>query len=247
MEEAALRCVNPECPEQLRRNLIHFASRGAMDIEGLGPATIDQLLEKGLIKCAADLFALTRADILTLDKFKDQAAQNLLASLERCKGNNLDRLVFSLGIRNVGQRAATLLCENFPDMTALMAAKEDEIAAIYGLGPVIAQSAAAFFATGGARDLIEKLRAAGLNMSYLSARRSSRLKGLTFVVTGTLETLSRDEANALIEAHGGRAAGSVSKKTSYVVAGAGAGGKLAKATELGVPVLSEAEFLDMAK
>lgn len=245
MGESALRCVNPECPEQLRRNLIHFASRGAMDIEGMGPATIDQLLEKGLVKSAADLFHLTREDILSLDKFKDQSTNNLLAALERCKGQNLDRLVFSLGIRNVGQRAATLLCEAYGTMDALMSATAGDIADIYGIGPIIAQSVTEFFERAGAQDLIAQLKAAGLNMTYRSDRRSGLLEGMTLVVTGTLETLSREEANALIQQNGGHAASSVSAKTSYVVAGTAAGSKLTKAQQLGVLVLTEQAFLEM--
>lgn len=245
MDESALRCVNPECPEQLRRNLIHFASRGAMDIDGLGPATIDQLLERCLVKSAADLFSLTREDILSLDKFKEQSTDNLLNALELCKAQNLDRLVFSLGIRNVGEKAATLLCERFKDMDGLMAATDDAISAIYGIGPTIAQSVTEFFAKDGAKDLIHRLKEAGLNMVYRSTRQSSKLDGMTFVVTGTLETLSRDEANALIESNGGHAAGSVSKKTTYVVAGESAGSKLTKAQELEIPVLTEQQFLEM--
>lgn len=245
LDESALRCVNPECPEQLRRNIIHFASRVAMDIDGLGPATIDQLLERGIIKSVADLFSLTAQDIRTLDKFKEQSTNNLMSSLEKCKDQNLDRLIFSLGIRNVGQKAATLLCERFPDIDSIMSAAEAEISAIYGLGPVIAQSAVAFFSKDGAKDLIDRLRGAGLNMNYRSGKKSNKLNGMTFVVTGTLDTMSREEANALVEANGGRAAGSVSKKTSYVVAGENAGSKLTKARDLGVTVLSETEFLDM--
>lgn len=245
MDESAVRCVNPECPEQLRRNLIHFASRGAMDIEGLGPATIDQLLEKKLVHSAADLFTLTREDILSLEKFKEQSTDNLLAALDACKEQNLDRLVFSLGIRHVGQRAATLLCERFGNMDSLMTAMVDDIADIFGVGPVIAQSATAFFAKEGAQDLIARLKAAGLNMTYRSNKASDALAGKTLVVTGTLETLSRDEANTLIEANGGHAAGSVSQKTDYVVAGDNAGSKLTKAQQLGIPVLTEQAFLAM--
>jgi len=243
--EAALRCVNPECPEQLRRNLIHFASRGCMDIEGLGPATVDQLLAAGFVKSAADLYTLTALDILQLEKFKEQSTENLLTSIENSKKQNLDRLLFSLGIRNVGQKAATLLCERYGDIDALMEAKEEDISQIYGIGQVIADSLTAFFATEGARDLIRRLRELGLNMKYISARASSKLSGMTIVVTGTLPSLSRDEANALIENNGGRASGSVSKKTNYVLAGENAGSKLTKARELGVPVITEQQLREM--
>lgn len=245
LEESALRCMNPECPEQLRRNLIHFASRGAMDIEGLGPATIDQLLDRGLIKSAADLFLLTQQQIRSLDKFKDQSTANLLASLEKCKAQNLDRLIFSFGIRNVGQKAATLLCERYSDIDEIMRASETDIASVYGLGPVIAQSVVAFFSTDGAKDMVYRLREAGLTMHYRSNKQSNKLYGLTFVVTGTLETMSREDAHAFIAANGGKAASSVSKKTSYVVAGDNAGSKLTKANELGVPVLTEQAFIEM--
>ena len=245
LEESALRCVNPECPEQLRRNIIHFASRGAMDIEGMGPATIDQLLDKKMIESVADLFTLTEKEIITMDKFKEQSTSNLLTSLKACKAQNLDRLIFSLGIHNVGQKAATLLCERFGDIDSIMAATEAEISEIYGLGPIIARSVVAFFSKDGARELIEQLKLAGLNMTYRSARQSSRFEGMTFVVTGTLDTMSRDEANGLIEANGGKAAGSVSKKTSYVVAGENAGSKLTKANELGVAVITEQQLMDM--
>lgn len=247
LDESALRCVNPACPEQLRRNLIHFAARDAMDIDGCGPATIDQLLERGMIHSAADLFALTREQLLTLDGFKEKSVANLLQSLEKCKAQNLDKLVYSLGIRNVGEKAATLLCERFQTMDGLMQASQEGIAAIFGLGDVIAQSVVTFFSTEGAQALIARLKASGVNMVYRSNRQSSKLQGMTFVVTGTLAALSRDEAETLVAAHGGKAAGSVSKKTSYVVAGENAGSKLTKAQELGVPVLSEQAFLELLR
>ncbi len=170
-----------------------------------------------------------------------------MAALEACKAANLDSVLNSFGIRNVGEKAATLLCERFGDMDALMAATAEEIAEIPGIGPVIAESVRAFFDKQGARDLVERLRAHGVNMAYRSNRVSQKLFGKTLVVTGTLETLSRDEANALIESHGGKASGSVSKKTAYVVAGENAGSKLTRANELGVPVLTEGEFLDLLK
>ncbi len=244
-DESALRCVNPECPEQRRRNIIHFASRSAMDIEGMGEATVDRLLEANLIQNVADIFTLRKEDIRTLDKFKDKSADNLLVAIESCKANNLDRLIFALGIRNVGQRAATLICERFPSMAEIRAAEQEALATIDGIGPIIAQSLIRYFETEGANDLIDRLSALGLNMQYTSARASNRLAGMTIVVTGSLETLSRDEANALIVNNGGKAAGSVSKKTSYVLAGESAGSKLTKANELGVPVLTEQAFLAM--
>lgn len=244
-DEVALRCVNPECPEQKRRNIIHFASKGAMNIDGLGPATIDQLIDKGFVDGISDLFSLTKEQLLTLDKVKDKSADNISAALNACKAQNLDKLLNSFGIRNVGEKAATLICEVYDSIEAVMGASADELSAIDGIGPIIADSVVKFFETDGARHLIESLRAAGVNMAYKSSRVSKKLQGKTLVVTGTLPTLSRDEANALIEANGGKAAGSVSKKTSFVVAGENAGSKLTKAKELGVPVISEEELFSM--
>ncbi|MEG2939326.1 MAG: NAD-dependent DNA ligase LigA, partial [Oscillospiraceae bacterium] len=247
LDESALRCINPECPEQRRRNIIHFASRSAMDIDGLGEATVDQLISTGLVTNAADIFELSREQLMSLDKFKDKSADNLIAAISACKANNLDRLLFALGIRNVGQKAATLICEKFNDMDSIMSAQAETISQIDGIGPIIAQSVVKFFGTQGALDLVNRLKELGLNMNYKSSRQSNIFEGKTFVVTGTLETLSRDEANALVESNGGKASGSVSKKTSYVLAGENAGSKLAKAQELDVAVLSEQEFLDMLR
>ncbi len=246
-DEAALRCINPECPEQLRRNIIHFASKGAMDIENMGESTVDKLIEKGYVNNIADIFELTFEQLLTLDKFKEKSAGNLIDSIEKSKTNNLDRLLFALGIRNVGQRAATLICRRFGHIDAIMSAKSEELSCIDGIGEVIAQSAVTFFSNEGARDLVERLRRSGVNMSYVSSEESRKLEGMTIVVTGTLETLSREQANELIANNGGKAASSVSKKTSYVLAGENAGSKLTKANELGITVLSETQFLNMLK
>lgn len=246
-EEVAHRCVNPECPEQKRRNIIHFASKGAMNIDGLGPATIDQLIDKGYVNGIGDLFSLTKEQLLTLEKIKDKSAENILTALNACKAQNLDKLINSFGIRNVGEKAATLICEVFDSAELLVNATKEQLSAIDGIGPIIADSVVKFFETDGARHLLDSLRLAGVNMSYRSAKVSKKLQGKTLVVTGTLPTLSRDEANALIENHGGKAAGSVSKKTSFVVAGESAGSKLTKANELGVPVITEEELLEMLK
>lgn len=246
-EEVAHRCVNPECPEQKRRNIIHFASKGAMNIDGLGPATIDQLIDKGYVNGISDLFSLTKEQLLTLEKIKDKSAENILTALNACKAQNLDKLINSFGIRNVGEKAATLICEVFDSAELLVNATKEQLSAIDGIGPIIADSVVKFFETDGARHLLDSLRSAGVNMSYRSAKVSKKLQGKTLVVTGTLPTLSRDEANALIENHGGKAAGSVSKKTSFVVAGESAGSKLTKANELGIPVITEEELLEMLK
>lgn len=244
-DEVALRCINPECPAQALRNLIHFASRDAMDIDGLGVAVCTQLVDKGLVRTAADLYTLTREQLLTLEKFKEKKAGNLLEAIARSKQNNLDRLVFALGIHNIGDKAAAQLAEHFGAMEALQGASVEEICTINGFGELMAQSVVEFFAKEGTTDLVRRLRELGLNMRWQGEPRTDRLAGLTLVVTGTLPTLSRKEAEALIVKNGGKAAGSVSKKTAYVVAGEAAGSKLTKAQELGVPVLSEAEFLAM--
>ena len=246
-DEAALRCVNPECPAQSLRNIIHFASRDAMDIDGLGTAAATQLVEKGMVHSAADLYALTREQLLTLDKFKEKSADNLLAAIERSKENNLDKLLFGFGIRNIGDKAAALLAEHFGTLQAIREASIEQISGIDGFGGVMAQSVVEFFAKEGTSDLVHRLADAGLNMQWKGEPKGDKLAGKTLVVTGTLETLSRNEAEALIVKNGGKASGSVSKKTAYVVAGTAAGSKLTKAQALGVPVLTEAEFLDLLK
>ena len=244
-DEVALRCINPECPAQALRNLIHFASRNAMDIDGLGVAVCTQLVDKGLVHTAADIYTLAREQLLTLEKFKEKKADNLLEAIARSKQNNLDRLVFALGIHNIGDKAAAQLAEHFGTMEALRGADVETICTINGFGELMAQSVVEFFAKEGTTDLLRRLAEQGVNMKWQGEPRTDRLAGLTLVVTGTLPTLSRKEAEALIVKNGGKAAGSVSKKTAYVVAGDAAGSKLTKAQELGIPVLTEAEFLSM--
>ena len=246
-DEAALRCVNPECPAQALRNIIHFASRDAMDIDGLGTAVATQLVEKGMVHSAADIYALSREQLLTLDKFKEKSADNLLNAIQRSKENNLDKLLFGFGIRNIGDKAAALLAEHFGSLQAIREADAAAISEIDGFGGVMAQSVVEFFAKEGTTDLVHRLADAGVNMQWKGEPKGDKLAGKTLVVTGTLETLSRNEAEALIVKNGGKASGSVSKKTSYVVAGTAAGSKLTKAQALGVPVLTEAEFLDLLK
>lgn len=246
-DEAALRCINPECPAQALRNLIHFASRDAMDIDGLGTAVCTQLTEKDLVHTVVDLYTLTKEDLLKLEKFKDKSAENLLKAIETSKGNNLDKLIFGLGIRNIGDKAAALLAEHFGTMDALSTATAEQICQIDGFGDTMAQSLISFFEKKGTADLLLRLKEAGVNMEWHGEKKTDLLLGKTLVVTGTLETMSRNEAEALIVKNGGKASGSVSKKTSYVVAGAAAGSKLTKAQTLGIPVLTEQEFLDMLK
>ena len=246
-DESALRCINPECPAQALRNLIHFASRDAMDIDGLGTAVATQLVEKGLVHSVADLYALTQEQLLTLDKFKEKSADNLHKAIERSKENNLDKLLFGFGIRNIGDKAAALLAEHFGTLEAIREASVEAISEIDGFGGVMAQSIVEFFAKDGTADVVHRLADAGVNMKWKGEPKGDKLAGKTLVVTGTLETLSRSEAEALIVQNGGKASGSVSKKTSYVVAGAAAGSKLTKAQSLGVPVLTEEEFLAMLR
>ena len=246
-DEAALRCVNPECPAQSLRNIIHFASRDAMDIDGLGTAVATQLVDKGLVHSAADLYDLTLEQLLTLEKFKEKSATNLLHAIENSKQNNLDKLLFGFGIRNIGDKAAALLAEHFGTLEAIREADIETISEIDGFGGVMGQSVVEFFAKDGTTDLVHRLADAGVNMTWKGEPKGDKLAGKTLVVTGTLESLSRNEAEALIVKNGGKASGSVSKKTAYVVAGAAAGSKLTKAQTLGVPVLTEAEFLAMLR
>ena len=244
-DESALRCNNPDCPEQLVRNLIHFASRDAMDIEGLGEAVIYQLADKKMIHDVADIYDLTVDDALKIDGFKEKSANNLINAIENSKSRNLDKLVFALGIRNVGAKAATLLCEEFNSIEGLINAQITDIIKIDGIGDIMAESVAEYFKSESVRNIIRRLQEKGVNMRYTSSVESDVLKGRTIVVTGTLPTLSRDEAEKLIRDNGGKASSSVSKKTSYVLAGEKAGSKLDKANSLGIPVITEEEFLKM--
>lgn len=245
--EAAVRCVNPECPAQLLRNVIHFCSRDAMDIEGLGDALAEKFISENLISNVADIYDITAGEIMMLEGHQEKSAKNLVDAIERSKQNDLSRLLFALGIRHIGQKAAKLLSEHFGDIDSIIAASEEEIAEIDGFGGIMAKSAAEFFSMTQTADLIERLKAAGVNMKSLKEKSDDqRFAGLTFVLTGTLPTLSRKEATEIIENLGGKASSSVSKKTSYVVAGEEAGSKLQKATDLGIPVITQDDLLKMA-
>lgn len=244
-DEAVIRCQNPDCPAQLLRSIEHFASRGAMNIDGLGEAIVEQLVQSDLVHTVADLYTLNLQDLTALERFGTKSAQNLLDNIEKSKTNELDRLIFALGIRGIGQKAATLLCRKFGNMDRIMAAEPDEIAAIDGFGDILAQSVYNAMREPHRMALINRLKELGLNMSYSEQKVSDKLTGLTFVLTGTLPTLKRDEAKEMIEKRGGKCSGSVSKKTSYVVAGEEAGSKLTKANELGITVLTEEQFLNM--
>jgi len=215
-----------------------------MNIDGLGPAIVQQLLDKSLISSPADLYALTKEQILTLDGFKEKSAENLLRAIEVSKAQPLDRVIAALGIRNIGQTAAVMLCDRFGSVDAIISASAEDIAAIDGFGDIMAQSVADTFAEPEFRAYIETLRSRGVQMAYTKKEAAdARFAGMTFVLTGTLPTMKRDEAKALIEAHGGKVSGSVSKKTGVVVAGEDAGSKLTKAQELGIEVIDEAELL----
>ncbi len=244
-EEAAVRCINPECPGQTVRNIIYFASKEAMDINGLGPSIVNQLVDAGLVHSAADLYYLRREDVLQLDNFKEKSCDNLLSAIEGSKSNNLDRLLTALGIRNCGNKAAALICEKFGNMENIASAEADDIAAIPGIGERIAENVHAFFRSSGAEDLIRRLREAGVGMTYTSTRTGNALDGVTVVVTGTLSRFSRAEIEQLISDNGGHPSSSVSKKTGFVVAGENAGSKLDKARQLGIRVVTEDEFLAM--
>lgn len=244
-DEAVIRCQNFDCPAQLLRSIEHFASRNAMNIDGLGEAIVEQLVNEGLIKTVADLYELDIQELMALDRFGRKSAENLLVSIENSKKNALDRLVFALGIRGIGQRAATLLCEHFGDMDSIMNAFPLEISSMEGFGDVMAQSVYNAMQEPHRIKLIERLKSHGVNMTYKSSKVSDKFAGLTFVLTGTLPTYTRDQAKALIEQNGGKCSGSVSKKTSYVLAGEEAGSKLVKANELGVTVITEEQFNSM--
>lgn len=244
--EAALRCENPACPAQVLRHLIHFCSRDAMDIEGLGPAVLEQLVDAGLITAAYDLYTLDFAAVSALEGLGEKSAENFKAAIEKSKENDLFRVIFALGIRHVGQKAAKLLANHFGSMEALMAADVDALCAIDGFGEIMAKSVVAFFALPQSRVFVEKLATAGVNMTAeQETGTDTRFAGMTFVLTGTLPTLKRDAAAAIIEKHGGKTASSVSKKTTVVLAGEDAGSKLTKAQSLGIRIIDEATFLQM--
>jgi DNA ligase (NAD+) len=241
--EAVARCPNPSCPAKLKESLLHFASRRAMDIEGLGDALVDQLLDKHIISSIPDLFLLEHDSLAGLERMGDKSASNLLEQIERAKGRDLSRLVFGLGIRYVGERTAQILASHYRDLDALAAASEEELQSIPDVGPKVAESVVFFFRQESNRALVEALRKAGLNFTAgSSAGRGSALAGLTFVLTGTLKQFTRDQAKSEIESRGGVVSTSVSGKTSYIVAGEAPGSKLSKGRQMNIPVLSEEDF-----
>ena len=245
-DEAATRCTNPSCPAQLERGITHYASRDAMDIDGMGPAVVRSLLESGLIVNIADLYRLQIEDVKNLDRMGERSAKKLIAAIEKSKTAGLDRLIYALGIRNIGEKAAKSLAVAFGNIDALAAADKEALVAIPDFGEITADAVLAYFSHAQTGELIASLKECGVVTTYATEKADTVFEGMTFVLTGTLPTLSRDAATAIIEKHGGKASSSVSAKTTYVVAGDKAGSKLAKAQKLGVSVIDEDTLLEMA-
>ena len=246
-DEAAIRCINPECPAQLLRNLIHFCSRDAMDIEGLGPAIIETFVNEGMIAKTYDIYNLDFNKIASLEGFKETSANNIINSVNNSKNNDLSKLIFALGIRHIGAKAGKLLADYFSNIDSVMNASVDDILQIDGFGKIMAESVVEFFSSDSTKELIAKLKEAGVNMKSTNVVEDTRFSGMTFVLTGTLPTLKRAQASKIIESFGGKTSSSVSKKTTYVLVGEEAGSKLDKANKLGVQVISEEEFKEMIK
>ncbi len=242
---AFLRCTGAECPAQLSRNIAHFVSRDAMDVEGLGGAIVEALIEKGLLKSPADIYYLTLEDVKSLWKSGSTAAKKLLAAIEASKKQDVSRLIYALGIRQVGAKTGKVLSSTFGSLDALMAATEEELTAVPDVGAITAANICQWFSQEQSKHMIEQLRSAGVNFESTRVISDARFAGKTFVLTGALSKFTRDEATEKIELFGGKAAGSVSKKTSFVVVGENAGSKERKARELGIPILTEDEFLEM--
>ncbi len=248
-DEAAIRCINPDCPAQLLRNLIHFCSRDAMDIEGLGPAILETFVNCNLIEKTEDIYSLTydKIDSAQLEGFKEKSINNIIISIEKSKENDLGKLIFALGIRHIGAKAGKLLSDHFRDIDSIINANVDDILAIDGYGDIMAESVVEFFKLQKTVDLIKSLKSNGVNMFSKTEVNDTRFSGMTFVLTGTLPTLKRAEAGKIIESFGGKTSSSVSKKTTYVLAGDEAGSKLDKANSLGIKVIDENEFMEMIK
>lgn len=245
--EAVLRCTNAECPAQLLRHLIHFTSKDAMDIEGLGPAVLEQLWHSEKVKTIIDIYRLDADSLAQLERMGEKSSQKLIAAIENSKNNDLSKLLFALGIRHIGSKNAAQMASHFGTMDAILSAEYSDFEQIEGFGEVMARAAADFFALDDTKSTVESLKSLGVNMRSLKEVKDDRFRGMTFVLTGTLPTYKRSEAEAIIEGFGGKASSSVSKKTTYVLAGDEAGSKLEKANSLGIPVISEEEFRKMTE
>ena len=245
--EAVIRCTNADCPAQALRHLIHFTSRDAMDIEGLGPAVLEQLSNAGLINNIIDLYSLDYTEVAKLERTGEKTVLNLKNAIEKSKENDLSKLIFAFGIRHIGAKAAKLISEHFGDIDAVLKATKEDFEHIEGFGGILAESAAEFFSLSETKAMIERLKELGVNTKSLKEVKDTRFAGKTFVLTGTLPTMSRNEASAIIESFGGKTSSSVSKKTDFVLAGEEAGSKLDKANKLGIAIISEADFNEMIK
>lgn len=245
--EAAIRCTNTSCPAQLLRHLIHFVSRNAMDIEGLGPSLLEQLISKELVKSPADIYLLKKEDLVNIERMGDKSADNIISAIEKSKNNDLYRLVFALGIRHIGEKAAKLLCDKFNTIEKILNASFEEISSIDGFGQIMAESVVEYFKMDQTKELIKKLESCKVKMDCENKVKGDTFTGKTFVLTGTLKSYKRSEAQKIIEDLGGKVSSSVSKKTSFVLAGEDSGSKLTKAQSLGVNIISEEEFINMIK
>ncbi|MBQ5322910.1 MAG: NAD-dependent DNA ligase LigA, partial [Oscillospiraceae bacterium] len=246
-DEAVLRCPNPDCPAQLLRNLIHFASRDAMDIDGMGPAVLTALVENGIIKSQPDIYGIIATDISSIERMGEKSANNLISAIEKSKSAGLSRVIYALGIRNIGQKTADILAEKFRNIDSLMEASMEELCSIDGFGEIMAKSLLDYFSLEQSKNLISRLKEYGVDMTAEKKEKSDIFAGFTFVLTGTLPTMTRNEASDIITANGGKVSSSVSKKTSFVLAGEEAGSKLTKAQSLGIKIIDEKEFLEMIK
>jgi DNA ligase (NAD+) len=246
--EAASRCINTNCPARLKESILHFAARGVMDIDGLGDALVNQLVDRGFVRSVADLYRLTPEQLIELERMGKKSAEKLIANIDASRRQPLPRILNALGIPFVGERTAQFLAEAFGDLDKVATASEDELQRAEEVGPKVAGSIRRFFHEQRNRELVERLRAEGLPFQYRATRKQTgALAGLTFVLTGTLPSLTREEAKERIEKAGGKVASGVSRKTSYVVAGEEAGSKLNKAKELGVEVINESGLMEMLK
>lgn len=246
-DEAVLRCPNPDCPAQLLRNLIHFASRDAMDIDGMGPAVLTALVENGIVKSQPDIYGIIATDISSIERMGEKSAANLIAAIEKSKSAGLSKVIYALGIRNIGQKTADILADRFENIDELMSADFDELCSIEGFGEIMAKSVVDYFSLEQSKNLVKRLKDYGVDMTAEKKEKSNLFEGLTFVLTGTLPTMTRNEASDIITANGGKVSSSVSKKTSFVLAGEEAGSKLTKAQNLGIKIIDENEFLKMIK